>query len=681
MNKVNLFFNLTTPSICIDSAALVNMVIAPTNKVKVEKIREAKANGDKKQYEELKKSLPAFTYAATFKGRRTLENINTFEYVCGMDFDHIGNPQKINRIKEKLKKDKLVNLMFTSPSGDGLKVFVKLEKDEKVEKMLENKEYEKLSKYYADKFNQISNYFEGKYSIKSDPSVKDIPRLCFLSHDPEVYYNKDSQCFSIDEDKLMEIYENHIIESPNQEGNRNNSLYGFCQKAFAAGYDKGTIREFSNCKYSGLGNEEFEKTLKSASTSKKAKRKNNTKKDIIINTGETSNHAILELFHKRFEIRFNDIMNCFEILDKESDKKTWVTYDLIMDNTIYSYITNHNEKARKISISRILKTNEVEKFNPFTQKLNSLPTWDGVDYIEQLADKVKTTNQEEWKEDLKKYLVAIVATLLNPKTINHYCLVLLGKEGIGKTSFIKLLVPKEWEDYFTQSPLTLRHKDTNFKLSQNFLISIEELSKYNRNEFNDVKEVITRDSIQEREHFGKEQKKFVRNASFIATLNDKQFLSGEEGERRFWAHEMTEIDYEAEIDIDLVYAQALALHKDNFKYWETKEDIEKRKKKNEEFVTTDPVLEMLNLNFTFPETEEDTSPHNKPQYYTSTEVLDIIQRKHIINHKEISTLKIGRALSRLKLEVRKSNGCKRYLLSEKSDIEKNRDNKKDEIIV
>lgn len=681
MNKVNLFFNLTTPSTYLDSRELVNMIIAPTNKVKVEEIREAKANGDKKQYEELKKSLPAFTYAATFNGRRTLENINTFEYVCGMDFDHIGDPQKINRIKEKLKKDKLVNLMFTSPSGDGLKVFVKIEKDEKVEKMLENKEYEKLSKYYADKFNQISNYFEGKYSIKSDPSVKDIPRLCFLSYDPEAYYNKDSQCFSIDEDKLREIYENHIIESPNQEGNRNNSLYGFCQKAFAAGYDQRTIKEFSNCKYIGLGNEEFEKTLKSASTSKKAKRKNNTKKDIIINTGETSNHAILELFHKRFEIRFNDIMNCFEILDKESDEKVWETYDSIMDNTIYSYITNHNEKARKISISRILKTNEVEKFNPFTHKLNSLPPWDGEDYIDQLADKVKTTNQEEWKEDLKKYLVAIVATLLNPKTVNHYCLVLLGKEGIGKTSFIKLLVPKEWEDYFTQSPLTLRHKDTNFKLSQNFLIGIDELSKYNKSEFDDLKELITRDSIQEREHYGKEQKKFIRNASFIATLNDKQFLSGQDGERRFWAHEIIDIDYEAEIDIDLVFAQALALHKDNFKYWETKEDIEKRKKKNEEYVITDPVLEMLNLNFTFPEPKEDTSPYNRPQYYTSTEVLDIIQKKRIINHKEINTLKIGRALSRLNLEVRKSNGCKRYLLSEKSDIEKNRDNTKDEIIV
>ena len=55
--------------------------------------------------------------------------------------------------------------------------------------------------------------------------------------------------------------------------------------------------------------------------------------------------------------------------------------------------------------------------------------------------------------------------------------------------------------------------------------------------------------------------------------------------------------------------------------------------------------------------------------------------KHSIIKNEISTTKIGRVLSRLNLKVRKSKGCKRYLLSEKSDIEKNRDNKKDEIIV
>src|SRR3712207_8685068 len=65
-----------------------------------------------------------------------------------------------------------------------------------------------------------------------------------------------------------------------------------------------------------------------------------------------------------------------------------------------------------------------------------------------LSDCVSVTNPEKWKEYLTKWLVAVVANVMDDKQCrNHTCLVLTGEQGKFKTTFLDLLCPPTLSDY------------------------------------------------------------------------------------------------------------------------------------------------------------------------------------------------------------------------------------------
>ncbi|HBN04269.1 MAG TPA: hypothetical protein DD434_00565 [Bacteroidales bacterium] len=674
MEQITIFNNLAgSPNLDIDWDDLITDIKSDTYKDTIIELRKAKSNGDKQTYEKLKKSLQSFTYCSTYKAKRRKEYIDSFQYIVGVDLDHVGDKERIKEICTLLKEDKHTFSFFISPSGDGIKIFYRLKKDEKVDKFLKDKNYDALAIYYAQKFEQVNNYVEKKYNVVGDPQVKDLTRLCFVSYDPNAYLNLEAKPLDITSKELNLLYDETLITHPNQEGNRNNSLYYFSQNAFSKKHDKAVVLDFCLEKYSDLDYDEIKTTVNSAYKSSKQVNREKSNKEKPKKTDDISNDQIRELFNKRFDIRNNVATNCFEVLDKKNKNPKWEMYDTIIGNTIQTYITDQLTIARRINVERMIQTTEVKEYDPFIEKLNSLPPWDKKDHLVELASTIKTTNQELWNSDIKKYIVGIVATLLNPNTIHHYCLVLSGKEGIGKTTWIKKLIPKEWSEYFTDSPLDLKHKDTNFKLSQNVLISIEELSRYTKSDINFIKELLTRGSIQERGHYEKNQKKYNRRASFVATLNEMQFLSGEDGERRFWAHEVLEIDYNKQIDIDQVYAQALALFKKDFVYWETKEEIALRKEENSKFVQPNFVKELIEKYFKQPSPNPKLMRLEKAEYYSSTDILQELIFRFGYCHKDLTAMKIGKELAKLNLTTKRIRGISKYLLIKKDNADISRE--------
>jgi len=112
------------------------------------------------------------TFSGSFSKRNDKHLIAHSGLLC-LDFDHLSN---IADIKQLLLKDSYfeTELLFTSPSGDGLKWVISIDINRAP---------------HRDYFMAVSNYLEKIYSLKPDPSGKDISRACFLPHDPEVYLN------------------------------------------------------------------------------------------------------------------------------------------------------------------------------------------------------------------------------------------------------------------------------------------------------------------------------------------------------------------------------------------------------------------------------------------------------------------------------------------------------------
>ncbi len=116
-----------------------------------------------------------FSYV-TFSGTFSMRNdasLLSHSGILAMDLDHVKDLQVL---KDVLLTDPYfeTELIFISPSGDGLKWIIPIDLSEVL-----HKEY----------FRAVSNYIFQAYKFKVDPAGSDVSRACFLPHDPEVYIN------------------------------------------------------------------------------------------------------------------------------------------------------------------------------------------------------------------------------------------------------------------------------------------------------------------------------------------------------------------------------------------------------------------------------------------------------------------------------------------------------------
>ena len=121
------------------------------------------------------KNLPYVTPAGVFSYCNDQSLVKHSGVLC-MDLDHIDD---VDGLKHRLIKDSLFETLmaFRSPSGDGLKWFIKID----------------LTRCdHRQWFDAVRNYLMSMYGLsdkQADPSVRNESRACFLCYDPQVYVN------------------------------------------------------------------------------------------------------------------------------------------------------------------------------------------------------------------------------------------------------------------------------------------------------------------------------------------------------------------------------------------------------------------------------------------------------------------------------------------------------------
>ena len=149
----------------------------------INSIRYALHKGDEKTAEEIKSGLIGFTTSGTFGDSRTKVNIATYSQILCLDFDDIP----LNYIEQlsKLVNDcKHTFASFVSPSGEGLKVFIKVNTN---------------AEQHTTAYNQVANFYKELSGYDFDAKCKDITRLCFVSYDTDLFLNKEATIFEIKE--------------------------------------------------------------------------------------------------------------------------------------------------------------------------------------------------------------------------------------------------------------------------------------------------------------------------------------------------------------------------------------------------------------------------------------------------------------------------------------------------
>lgn len=358
-----------------------------------------------------------------------------------------------------------------------------------------------------------------------------------------------------------------------------------------------------------------------------------------------------------YEFKFNSITQRLLVRIRGTDEPFHYleSYEF---NTILRKIKIQNIGCSKDTLFMILRSDFVPQFDPYTSYLNNLPEWDGVDYISQLATSVTVTQPQHFEKCLKKWLVGMVATLLDENVSNQTAIIFSGAQGIGKTTWFHTILPKEFQEFIHEGYVQTKDKESSVKLSECVLILMDELENLTEKNIDGVKQMMTQKGTNLRRAYTPITQYYRSRASFAGTVNRKHFLKDLTGNRRFLCFEALNFNLQHNIPHDKLFSQAVYLFKNGFQYWFDQEEIAELDRMNAEFRDISVEEEAFVNHFEVSNPTDDNS-----LFLTTTQIHQQLVLK--TGHKSLSIQQLGRVLREMKIPRLKRNGVYGYLVKTK----------------
>ena len=648
-----------------------------------------------------KGTLPNFTASGLFDERK-VSGLIQHNGVLVLDLDKLENHALV---KEKLKKENSTAFIFDSCRGNGLAVGVLIDGNKHQKAFTFFKEYYK-TKFNLDVDNacqdvartRIVSYDPGLY-INESPTVLVIPDSeDFPKPSEGTEQIMDPVTFGDDEKyefckKIIESKHNyksgerhdflfnmfgflnkvgvssdfalnkviHDYSVPSQTPKKIKSIHDFCyQKTEAHGTFKIISIEGSK------GQFKSDDRLKKINRYAHKKNKEGTlwtEEDVdYLSTQHLLPHAMIrDTFEYVFnsskeEFGFNQLTTIQKVeifLKKNYEiRKNIITqqveyrlvgeemFTAINENSLYRELQHQGIKFSLQNLASLLQSDFVESYNPFLHYFESLPAWDEIDHIAELANCVKADDQPFFNELFKKALVRSIACSCY-NIVNRIVMVLVSeKQELGKSSFIRFLNPFG-EKYYTESSLR-DNKDSDFKLVENFIYNLEELSSLSSMDVNKLKATISVAIIKERRPYAKNEVEAPRRCNFWGSTNKEEFLT-DTSNTRWLCFTVDEIDwsYNEKVDIHKVWAQAMHLYKTGFKFNLTKEEQNIREERNKLFEMSSNESDLINKYFAVCRPGKDGSA----QFFSITEIAEHLKKTPEGKNITFNRFALGRALS------------------------------------
>ena len=272
----------------------------------------------------------------------------------------------------------------------------------------------------------------------------------------------------------------------------------------------------------------------------------------------------------------------------------------------------------------VLQSHRIPDVHPLREYvLNCRPyTTDQPDWIAWLASRVTVAGGEEeqklWVTCFRKWFVAMVASWLSDEVVNQQVLVLVGKQGIFKTTWLEHLLPPELRAYSCKmANSTSLNKDERLRIAEYGLIALDEIDAMGPRELNVMKSVITASDISERAAYGYTKERRIRLASFCASGNKQEFLTDITGNRRWLPFQAQSIanPFYITLPYEQIYAQAKYLIENDFQYWFDLDDIDEIEAHNDDFRAQENEEQLLAVYFDIPAA-------GSGQFMTTAEISD-----------------------------------------------------------
>ena len=315
--------------------------------------------------------------------------------------------------------------------------------------------------------------------------------------------------------------------------------------------------------------------------------------------------AQLEEFLKEgYDFRFNVLTEQAEMCRK--GETTYRPVNQRVANTLCLDARDRGINCWDKDVTRLLNSERMADFHPFLTYMAELPAWDGIDRGTPLARRVSSA--EHWVTGFHKWMLGMAAQWSGQmgRCANAVAPLLVStRQGMGKSTFCKLLIPESLANYYTDSFDLNSPAGCEQKLSLFGLINLDEYDKLSSTKLPLLKNLMQMTTLHYRKAHRVQYSHLPRMASFIGTSNRKELLNDPTGSRRYLCVELTEKLDCTPLEHKQLFAQLKAELEAGGRYWFTADEEKELMEHNRPFYAYPPTHDVFFRCFRLPEEGEE----------------------------------------------------------------------------
>lgn len=631
---------------------------------------------DETKYKSLKQKMPCITGSAIMnQGEKNKANIQQLNGLIVLDIDDDVNLELVN----KINADQYTYISHRSFGGDGLCVFIKINPN----KFLES--FNELGQYYWDNFNLIidqscknTNRLRflsyDPYLFQNEKSKKFVAKT-------KIKKEQSKENFIFAKDDFTDI-----IEKVKDIDLCQDDYKRYCDIGFAIGskfgvqgldyfkaicqsgskYDANQIeKHYKNfCKNGGIGiatfyyyvkeagieiySEKTKATIKAVNVQKAQGKATLESVSNVLNIQkiEVDEKLINDLIDSKIEYKIQeDLSNMAKlenfIIENYAPERNTITSEIKIDNIV---IDDHKLNSiyktackvldfnvSKSDVRDIINSDSTKDFNPLNAFFSNKEF--KTEQIDAYINCIQPQSEyNRWA--FKKWIVGTVHNWISPLSetkVSPLTFVLCGqKQGTGKTSFFRNLLPAELKDYLIEKKIDANDKDSMYNLAKGLICFDDEFGGLATKDVKDFKRVADTNWIDIRLPYSAYYTKIKRRASICGTTNEANVLKDVTGNRRLLPVNVDSINYDAmiSIDTDSLWREAFNLWRNDFDWKIYKsEDIDFLNEHTSTNLDINPVEEMFFTHFSL----EETASHSEKTIMNQGDILNYLNIHSAIN--------------------------------------------------
>ena len=444
-----------------------------------------------------------------------------------------------------------------------------------------------------------------------------------------------------DEDGVKEVSKSQVLPAENGKGNlpeSRNEAPGcpavLIEKTEEEAAQSGSARKVMNIAHSkdiekeaGLeSSEDVEKKIGVISSEGTRKEAGLESSKEAVEKAKSSSlmQEVTAFLTSRYRFRFNVLTEETEVAEVTNNiPDTHLRYAKVDErwmNTLSMEAIETGIDCWDRDIQRFVRSRRISEYHPFTAYFEQLPEWDGTDRVSALARRV--SDNPVWVNSFHRWMLGLSAQWMqfwsdtnNANSANRANsinransvapLLVSSRQGLGKSTFCRLLMPDALKAYYTESYDLGSPASAEAKLAACGLINLDEFDKLSASKMPLLKNLMQASALNIRKAYKRSASALPRIASFIGTSNREDLLVDRTGSRRFLCVSLEHaIDCTTPVEYEQLYAQLKAELQSGERSWFNKEEEQAIQQHNALFYKHIPEEEVFCLCFRFA-TKED----------------------------------------------------------------------------